>query len=99
MADDQAFSVVNRTAAGLPVFYFSTTPFGYDDDDCTLDGNEARFTGTIASVVTLRAHGFRRIPTVSEWGLIIMTLLLLTAATIGIGRRGLLATTAPQSDS
>ncbi len=36
---------------------------------------------------------FSEVPTVSEWGIIIMTILLLTAATIVFGRRRPLATT------
>ena len=61
-------------------------PPEFDTTTYTLSQIEAMDHIEIGQVST------REIPTVSQWGLIIMTLLLLTAGTIVLGRRRKLAT-------
>ena len=51
--------------------------------DCESSEGTYQGDGTVCDVGTCKAH----IPTVSEWGLIVMTLLLLTAATVVFGRQ------------
>lgn len=93
LADPQPFldsyDIVNGECDDLPGYLIGTTPIVFDpnagpDED---PFSTTPLTGTLYldSDITLGVTG-APIPTVSEWGLIIMTLLLLTAGTVIFGR-------------
>lgn len=81
--DDEIFTVIDGEITGLPEYFASESTFGFVDDNCTRDGTETPFSGTITSVVTLQVTPEPApIPTLSEWAAIGMAVLLLTAGAI-----------------
>lgn len=87
IAEGTTFVITNGTTVALPGFFFSTTDFGITDDvSCTLDGNETGFNGTVTVELTI-AIGSSIVPAVSEWGVALMVLLVLTVGTLAIRAR------------
>lgn len=83
----ETYLIENGVCEQLPGYRIGTTPFKYKEEEpCHPFVTDNPFTGTLYRHADL---GFERrvIPTVSEWGLIVMVILLVAAGAIVIWRR------------
>ncbi len=83
------YAIVDGASPDLPGYLIGTTPIVFNPDAGPDENpfSTTPLTGALVGDAEVTYSASAPIPTVSEWGLIVMTLLMLTVATVALGRR------------